>query len=216
MKRRSFQHALSLACASALLALATSLRAGAYEDFFAAIEVDDDGGLRRLLARGMDPNTLDPKGLHALYLALRGGSPKVFALLLQHPAIEVDRPNGAGETPLMMAALRGRVEAMRTLIERGAQVDRSGWTPLHYAASGPSADAVALLLARGAIVDARAPNGNTPLMQAARYGSEDSVRLLLQKGADRRLRNARDLDAAGYARLDGRDSLARRLESGGF
>lgn len=216
MKRRSFQQALAMACAGALLPLAAGVRAGAYEDFFSAIEVDDDGGLRRLLARGMDPNTLDPKGQHALYLALRSASPKVFALLLQHPAIQLDQANAAGETPLMMAALRGRVDAMKALIERGAQVDRAGWTPLHYAASGPSAEAVALLLARGASVNARAPNGNTPLMQAARYGSEDSVRLLLQKGADRRLRNARDLDAAGYARLDGRDSLAQRLESGGI
>lgn len=216
MKRRSFQQALAMACAGALLPLAAGVRAGAYEDFFSAIEVDDDGGLRRLLARGMDPNTLDPRGQHALYLALRGGSPKVFALLLQHPAIQLDQANAAGETPLMMAALRGRVDAMKALIERGAQVDRAGWAPLHYAASGPSAEAVALLLARGASVNARAPNGNTPLMQAARYGSEDSVRLLLQKGADRKLRNARDLDAAGYARLDGRDSLAQRLESGGI
>lgn len=214
MKRRIFQQSLSVVCAAAWLQLAAPARAGAYEDFFTAVEVDDEGGLRRLLARGMDPNTLDPKGQHPLYLALRGGSPKAFALLLQHPAIRVDLPNAANETPLMMAALRGRVEAMKTLIARGARVEREGWTPLHYAASGPSADAVALLLEHGAGVDARAPNGNTPLMQAARYGSEDSVKLLLKKGADRRLRNSRDLDAAGYARLDGRDALAKRLERG--
>ncbi|ODU08188.1 MAG: hypothetical protein ABS84_14130 [Rubrivivax sp. SCN 71-131] len=216
MKRRDFQQRLCVACAGVLLPLAAPVRAGAYEDFFTAIEVDDDGHLRRLLARGLDPNTIDPKGQHALYLALRGGSPKSFALLLQHPAIQVDVANAAGETPLMMAALRGLVGAMTTLIERGAQVQRDGWTPLHYAGSGPSAAAVALLLERGASVDARAPNGNTPLMQAARYGSEDSVRLLLKNGAERTLRNRRGLDAAAYARLDGRDSLARRLETGGI
>ncbi|HNT39304.1 MAG TPA: ankyrin repeat domain-containing protein [Rubrivivax sp.] len=216
MKRRHLQQGFFAACAAVLLHFAVPARAGAYEDFFTAVEVDDDGGLSRLLARGMDPNTLDPKGQHALYLALRAGSPKTFTLLLQHPAIQVDAPNAVGETPLMMAALHGRVDAMKTLIEHGAQVNRQGWTPLHYAASGPSAPAVALLLERGAGVDARAPNGNTPLMQAARYGSEDSVILLLKRGADRRLRNQRGLDAADYARLDGRDSLARRLESGGI
>lgn len=201
---------------SALAWAASSARAGAYEDYFRAIEVDNESGLRQLLARGMDPNTLDPKGQHGLFLALRGGSPKAAALLLQHPDTKVDTANAVGETPLMMAALRARVDVMKVLIGRGAQVNRPGWTPLHYAASSPSAAPVQLLLERGAEVDARAPNGNTPLMLAARYGSEESVALLLKKGADRSLRNDRQLDAAAYARLDGRESLARRLESGGF
>lgn len=195
---------------------AAPARAGAYEDFIDAVETDNDGSLRRLLQRGMDPNTLDPNGQHALFLALRGGANKVFAVLLQHPQIRVDVANAVGETPLMMAALRGQVDAMKALVERGAQVGRSGWTPLHYAASGPSAPAVQWLLERGAEVDARAPNGNTPLMLAARYGSEDSVALLLRRGADRSLRNDRQFDAAGLARLEGREPLARRLESGGF
>lgn len=205
---------LRLTALSGLLGGLPLARAGAYEDFFAAIEVDNDSGMRQLLARGMDPNTLDPKGQHGLFLALRIGSPKVFGLLMQHPDTKVDQANAVGETPLMMAALRGRLEAMKALIAKGAPVNRPGWSPLHYAASSPSAAAVAMLLEQGAEVDARAPNGNTPLMLAARYGSEDSVVLLLRKGADRKLRNDRQFDAAGFARLDGRESLARRLESG--
>ena len=218
MKRRTLHRALLslVAVTATAVVMVPAARAGAYEDFFRAIEVDNDSGLRQLLARGMDPNTLDPKGQHGLYLALRGGAVKAFDLLLQHPDSRVDLANAAGETPLMMAALRGNVPAMTRLIERGAQVNRDGWTPLHYAASSPSPQAVQLLLDQGAQVDARAPNGTTPLMLAARYGSEDSVGLLLKKGADRRLRNDRQFDAAGFARLDGRESVARRLESGGF
>lgn len=209
--RRALVHGAVLA---GLLAAWPLGRAGAYEDFFSAIEIDNESGLRQLLARGMDPNTLDPKGQHGLFLALRGGSPKAFGLLMQHADTKVDQANAVGETPLMMAALRGNLEAMKALIAKGAPVNRPGWTPLHYAASSPSAAAVAMLLELGAQVDARAPNGNTPLMLAARYGSEDSVVLLLRKGADRKLRNDRQFDAAGFARLDGRESLARRLESG--
>jgi ankyrin repeat protein len=211
MRRRRFQ---SLLCAGLLPLWSGASHAGAYEDFFKAIEVDNEGALRELLARGIDPNTLDPKGQTGLFLALRGGSPKAFAVLLQHPGSQVDQANAAGETPLMMAALRGHVQAMQGLIARGAQVNRPNWSPLHYAASGPSVAAVRLLLELGAVVDARAPNGNTPLMQAARYGSEDAVITLLKKGADRHLRNQRGQDAAAYARLDGRDSLAQRLEAG--
>ncbi len=198
-----------------LVAGLPAARAGAYEDFFRAIDVDNASGLHDLLARGMDPNTRDPRGQHGLYLALRSGSAKVFTLLLQQPAVEIDTVNTAGETPLMMAALRGNLAAMQALAARGAALDRAGWTPLHYAASSASADGVRWLLERGVNVNARAPNGNTPLMLAARYGSEDSVTALLNRGADRSLRNERQLDAAAYARLDGRESLARRLEQGG-
>ena len=54
-------------------------RAGAYDDYFRAIEVDNVSELQQLLARGMDPNTVDPKGQHGLFLALRGGSDQVGA-----------------------------------------------------------------------------------------------------------------------------------------
>jgi ankyrin repeat protein len=199
---------------AALTGFAPAARAGAYDDFFLAIERDDADGLQALLARGMDPNSLDPQGQHGLFLALRGGAEKVFALLLRQTGIAIDTPNTVGETPLMMAALRANLPAMQSLAARGAALDRPGWTSLHYAASSPSAAPVRWLLERAVNVNARAPNGNTPLMLAARYGSEDSVTALLDKGADRSLRNERHLDAADYARLGGREPMARRLEQG--
>lgn len=210
-RRSSIRTALALVIS---VSWAGGARAGAYDDYFKAIEMDNAPALADLLARGMDPNTRDPRGQHGLFLALRGGSGKSFRLLMQHPETQVEASNAAGETPLMMAALRADIEAMKTLLARGAQVQREGWTPLHYAASSPSDHPVRLLLELGAPIDARAPNGNTPLMQAARYGTEGSVALLLEKGADRTLLNSRNLDAAAYARLDGREAVARWLETG--
>ena len=40
-------------------------------------------------------------------------------------------------------------------------------------------------------------------MMAAGYGAEGSVDLLLARGADKRLRNDRDMDAVGFAKLGG-------------
>ena len=198
--------------ATLALMLPFAARAGAYEDFFAAVEADNEAALRQLLVRGMDPNTRDPRGQHGLYLALRGEAGRAFRLLLQHPDVQADAVNAVGETPLMMAALRSDLDAIRALLAKGAQINRDGWTPLHYAASSPSSAAVRLLLDLGAEVNARAPNGNTPLMQAARFGAEGSVSLLLGKGADRNLRNARNYTAADYARLDGREAAARLVD----
>lgn len=197
-----------------VLALGISLaHAGAYEDFFRALDRDDARTVTSLLQRGFDPNSRNEAGQPALFLALQKPSPAVAEALWAHPQLEVDVVNAAGETPLMMAALRGNVEWMQRLLDRGARVHREGWSPVHYAATGPEPRAVEMLLERGAPVDARSPTGTTPLMMAARYGDERSVALLLQRGADRGLRNQYGADAAQFARDGGRDALARRLEA---
>ncbi len=188
-------------------------RADVYIDFFRAVNVDDSRTVGDLLARGFDPNAPNPQGHVPLYLALRDESPKVAALLLAHPALKVDAVNPVNETPLMMAALKGDVDGMRRLLDRGAQVNRAGWTPLHYAASGPEPAAVALLLDRGASIDAPSPNRSTALMMAARYGMQDTTDVLLARGADPRARNDVGLTAADFARGAGRDKLADRLEA---
>jgi len=190
----------------------STARADAYVDFFRAVNIDDLRTVSDLLARGFDPNSPNTRGQPALIQALRDESPKVATALLAHPALKIDATTTAGETPLMMAALMGRSDWMLKLIERGAQINRSGWTPLHYAASGPEAKAVALLLERGAAIDAPSPNRSTPLMMASRYGSEDVAILLVARGADLRLRNDLGLSAADFARTAGRESLAQRLE----
>lgn len=186
--------------------------AGAYEDFFKAVELDDGRVITQLLGRGFDVNSPSESGQTALFLALRGSAHQAVAALLSAPDLKVDQVNEANETALMMAALRGHLTWCKRLVERGAAVNRAGWTPLHYAATGPEPQVVSFLLASGAKVDAASPNGTTPLMMAARYGQEDSVQLLLGARADPRLRNQKDLSAADFARDAGRQALASRLD----
>ena len=187
-------------------------RAGAYEDFFQAVNRDDDRIVEQLLARGFDPNSRDPKGQTAMHLALRDQSPRVAEALWKNTSLDVNAPNANAETPLMMAALRGRLDWTERLLARGAKVHHDGWSPIHYAATGPEVRIVRLLLDRGAPLEARSPFGHTPLMMAARYGTEASVELLLARGASPKLRTEEQMDAIELARLSGRDFLVERLQ----
>jgi hypothetical protein len=179
--------------------------------FFRAVNVDDERAVKRWIDAGGDPNKANPQGQPALSLALRDEAYKVAALLLAQPTIRIDAPNAAGETALMLAALRGQAEWVRRLVSQGAAINREGWTPLHYAASGSATDVVRWLVEQGAAIDARSPNRSTPLMMAARYGASESVDWLVARGADIRLRNDRDMTAADFARSAGRDAIAQQL-----
>lgn len=195
------------------LSVAGTALAGPRQDFFKGIELDRAGMVRSALEAGFDPNTSDERGQVGLILALRDGSFEAAELLVAHKGVDIDRANAAGETPLMMAALRGHLEWVKRLVERGAAVNRSGWTPLHYGASGPEPKVLAWLLERGAALEARSANGTTALMMAAGYGAIDGADLLLARGADAGARNTPGLTAADFARRAGRDALARRLDA---
>lgn len=181
--------------------------AGSYEDYFIAIALDNAGAVQSLLTRGFDANTLDPKGMHGLFLAIREPSPKVADVLIRWPKTNVDYRTAKDETPLMMAALKGQLELVKQLVDRGADVNKTGWTPLHYAATGGHLEIMSLLLDRYAYIDAESPNGTTPLMMAAQYGSAAAVKLLLEAGADPTLRNRLGLNAIDFA------TKANRTES---
>ncbi|MBQ0934700.1 ankyrin repeat domain-containing protein [Ideonella paludis] len=200
-----------LLAATVLMGLAGQASADALVDFFRAINLDLPDVVRKLIAQGIDPNSRAEDGLPAIHKAFRDDSPKVVEVLIDQPALNVNLRNSAGETPLMMAAIRGNLSAMKRLMERGAQINQEGWTPLHYAASQTAVEPLALLLDKGADINARSPNGSTPLMMAARYGSEDGTQLLLRRGADAQLLNEQNLSASDFAKRVGRDGLAKAL-----
>jgi ankyrin repeat protein len=183
--------------------------AGSYEDFFQAIKQDNPRPVTELLARGFDPNTLDPRGVHGLYMALQEGNLKVAEVLVAWPRTNVEWRSAQDESPLMMAALKGHLELARRLIDRGADVNKPGWAPLHYAATGGHLGMMQMLLDQHAFIDAQSPNGTTPLMMAAHYGTPEAVKLLLEAGADTAMKNELGLTAVDFAQRGNRpDAVA--------
>lgn len=183
-------------------------------DFFRAVEMDRPDLLENLLKKGVDPNITEPyRGNTGLIVAMQEGSMGVFNLLVSTKGIDLDKRATNGNTAIMLAAWKNNAPAVKTLLEKGAKVNQSGWTALHYAASVGNEEIVKMLLAKKAIVDSPAPNKTTPLMMAARSGHTDTVKLLLDHGADVRLRNEWDMSAVDFARDGDFTSLEKGLQS---
>lgn len=200
--------------ALALVAASAVAHAGSYDDFFTAIRRDDGAAIAALLRRGFDPNTRDPKGQVGLAMALQLDSRKAFDALMGARQLNVEARNAQDESPLMLAAIKGHIEAVKALIARDADVNKPGWTALHYAASGTTpehARIIALLLENHAYIDAASPNGTTPLMMAAQYGTSDAVQLLLDEGADPSLKNQLGLSATDFALRVSRKETAETI-----
>jgi ankyrin repeat protein len=197
-----------------LLSFLSSSFAGAYDDFFRAIVADDARSVQALLQRGFDPNTVNPEGVPALMLALRVPAPKVADALVGWPQTKVEVRNAQDESPLMLAALRGQLELVKKLVERDADVNKTGWTPLHYAATGGHVPVIEFLLEHSAYIDAESPNGTTPLMMASMYGSPEAVKHLIQAGADLQLKNGANMTALDFALKGNRPNNIELMQEG--
>ena len=134
-------------------------------------------------------------------------------------------PNAAlpgGETALMTAARTGRVDAVRALIARGADVNategRRGQTALMWAAAEGHVETVEGAASRRARISATPlDSGFTPLLFAVREGQIDVVRALLE-GGRRRQRNRQGAAARGRGRCraDARWTRLERAAGGGL
>lgn len=197
--------------AALTLAAATAVHAAPVDDLLIAAEMNDGSAVLGLLLKGVDPNQADSRGRKAIFIAVREQSLKALDSLLASPQTRFDEPNAQGETPLMLAAIKGSLPAVQALVKRGAVINREGWTPLHYACSGPDNGVAAWLIAQGAQINARSENGTTPLMMAARYGNGDLVPMLLKAGAEPRAANEQELTAADFAQRGERQRVAEEL-----
>ena len=92
-----------------------------------------------------------------------------------------------GGTVLHGPATRGEVEAVKRLLDSGADVDatnKDNLTALHMVAFMDRADVVTALLEHGADAEAQEKNGVTALHVAAQVGQADVAKRLLEAGAD--------------------------------
>lgn len=87
--------------------------------------------------------------------------------LLDFLGADIDAPDAYGYTPLMNAAMLGRVDIVKALIDAGADIQKKGqfgYTALHAAAQNGHLEVVQTLVKYGASVNYKNDDGDIPLI----------------------------------------------------
>lgn len=147
-----------------------------------------------------------------LAAAARMGDPKQLSSLIEQGAL-VNAPDAWGNTPLLIAAREGHVEAARVLLRAGAEPEgRNGaMTPLAAAALRGHSSMVRVLLRAGARTDSVGLNGQVPLLGALQIGHLPTARLLLEAGASTRITDRAGDSPLVMAINQGREDLLALL-----
>ncbi|XP_022731765.1 putative E3 ubiquitin-protein ligase XBAT31 [Durio zibethinus] len=134
----------------------------------------------------------------ALHIAAANGKIEILSMLLEK-SMNPDALNRHKQTPLMLAAMHGKISCVKKLIEAGANILKfdslHGRTCLHYAAyyghsdclqailSAAQSSPVAVSWGYARFVNIRDARGATPLHLAARQRRPECVHILLDNGA---------------------------------
>ncbi|XP_010252133.1 PREDICTED: putative E3 ubiquitin-protein ligase XBAT31 [Nelumbo nucifera] len=177
-----------------------SCRASYEHGLFTAVQAGDLEKIHSLLER--HPSLLHQATVYdrhsALHVAAAHGRIEVLSWILDR-SVHPDILNRHKQTPLMLAAMHGKISCVEKLLQSGANIlmfdSLNGRTCLHYAAYYGHSDCLQAILAAAQMtpvadswgfarfVNVRDGKGATPLHLAARQRRSDCVHILLDRGA---------------------------------
>lgn len=137
-----------------------------------------------------------------LFIEIQNGNIEAVKAFLKES--HIDLPDNYGRTVLLNAALYGKLELVKWVVENGAYInhtDKNGYTALHFSAQEAHTDVVKFLLKNEANPNIQDKNGNTPswvtIMYWAGGKNYDTLQAFVNANADLTLKNK-----AGRAAID--------------
>ena len=164
--------------------------------------------VNKLLDQKVNVNAQGKQGVTACMLAAENNQIEILKLLLKKNA-DPDVEDQTGWTALMKAVYQGNTACVEALAARSRQEVNRG---LLIAALTGRKEIAKILLENGAEVDSRADDGRTPLMLAAGKGDNDLIAFLLKAGADPTLTDKAGATAGSLAMAKGYKEAAERLQ----
>jgi len=184
--------------------LADELNIAGWTPLYAAMKTREFDVVKFLLKRGADPNAVTKLGSTPFLLASEICDLDVIEACVEASADldfapsgpDADNLNITGQTALFMATLKDRVDVVKFLIRKGAQVNvqnRYGVSPLLLCAESGNFELVKALVDAGADVNISPKGqlaeenllaGQTPLLGAAKKGHLEICEYLIKNGCD--------------------------------
>src|SRR3989449_10295405 len=162
-----------------------------------------------------------PEDALNLYEAATVGNARRLKTILGQSRVRVNEATKEeGFDQLGLAAFFGHAEAVKVLLDHGADVNqkppsRFANTAVDAAVSGDHADVVRILLAAGANPNVRSEANYTTLHKAAGHGNLEGVRMLPDRGADVHAVRDRGHTPPDDAKEEGHAAIADLLRARG-
>lgn len=170
-----------------------------------------------------DRSGIDLAVAHGTALGIAAAANNSTALrTIADAGADLNAPDKNGQTPLMRAWQAGAHDAMRTLLQLGADIGTVNLdykNILHLAAGANDVAALEILLAQGGAAQLQTcmPSADklTPLHAALREGAEDAVRVLIAAGANVNIPDAQNMTPLHSAAARGDAGMIYTLISEG-
>ena len=133
-----------------------------------------------LISKGANIETENENCWHLIHLASSSGLLSIVQYLIEKRNVDKDIKAKVGETPLHFACCENRLEIVKYLISKGANIEAKkqyGETPLYWACFNGHLPIAEYLLSKGANID------TGDLASACLFGHLSIVKYLISKGA---------------------------------
>ncbi len=158
-------------------------------------------------------NWQDDSGNSLLHIATKNTNIEVFQYLIEKKLLDINRQNLKRETPLHAAIYYNRPDALKALIEAGADQtiqNKYGYTPLHFAIAYNKPDAIKALIEAKADLNIQ-KNGYTPLHSAIMHNKPDALKALIEARADQTIQDKDGYPPLHFAILNGKPDAIKAL-----
>ena len=167
---------------------------------------------------GKECQPAEIKDWNLLHSAAEGGDVSIIEMTLSR-GFDVNSKDSLGRTPLMIAAAKGKKQAVDFLLSKGADPSLKTLTEkklLHAAVEGGNVAIVETVLSLDIPVNSIDKDGLTPLMIAVSNNKLETLEFLLSNGADPFLKDEKERNVLNISAECGCTDVIERLLSSGM
>ncbi|XP_067653128.1 serine/threonine-protein phosphatase 6 regulatory ankyrin repeat subunit A-like [Haliotis asinina] len=171
--------------------------------------------LELLVEKGANLTLQDDEDNNILHVVCMEGNLETVKYIYSRKIIDIDSRGGNGTTPLMSAALFGKMDVFCFLMKIGADMSKEnddGQNILHVSCQGGNVEIVEYVIKHTCLyINSTDKNGITPLMLAAGYRNNVVFHFLIERGADTLAKDSTNRNVLHWASQGGNVKIVKYI-----